>query len=61
MSQMSNSKVNKNLVIVNTGNGKGKSTSAFGVLLRALNGWEIAKDKTTSQNYDLIILKERFT
>jgi cob(I)alamin adenosyltransferase len=28
-------KVKKGLVIVNTGNGKGKSTSAFGVLLRA--------------------------
>ena len=32
---MNNSKVKKGLVIVNTGNGKGKSTSAFGVLLRA--------------------------
>ena len=30
-----NKKVKKGLVIVNTGNGKGKSTSAFGVLLRA--------------------------
>jgi cob(I)alamin adenosyltransferase len=30
-----NKKVKKGLVIVNTGNGKGKSTSAFGILLRA--------------------------
>ena len=30
-----NKKVKKGLVIVNTGDGKGKSTSAFGVLLRA--------------------------
>jgi cob(I)alamin adenosyltransferase len=32
---MSRKNVKKGLVIVNTGNGKGKSTSAFGVLLRA--------------------------
>ena len=32
---MNNKKVKKGLVIVNTGNGKGKSTSAFGILLRA--------------------------
>ena len=32
---MTNRNVKKGLVIVNTGNGKGKSTSAFGVLLRA--------------------------
>ncbi|MGE5774821.1 MAG: cob(I)yrinic acid a,c-diamide adenosyltransferase, partial [Chloroflexota bacterium] len=32
---MNNSKVKKGLVIVNTGNGKGKSTSAFGILLRS--------------------------
>ncbi|MBN2115524.1 MAG: cob(I)yrinic acid a,c-diamide adenosyltransferase [Anaerolineales bacterium] len=32
---MNNTKVTKGLVIVNTGNGKGKSTSAFGILLRA--------------------------
>jgi cob(I)alamin adenosyltransferase len=30
-----NKKIKKGLVIVNTGNGKGKSTSAFGVLLHA--------------------------
>ena len=30
-----NKKIKKGLVIVNTGNGKGKSTSAFGVRLRA--------------------------
>jgi cob(I)alamin adenosyltransferase len=33
--KMSTKKIKKGLVIVNTGNGKGKSTSAFGVLLRA--------------------------
>jgi len=33
--QMMNQRIKKGLVIVNTGNGKGKSTSAFGVLLRA--------------------------
>jgi cob(I)alamin adenosyltransferase len=105
-------KVKNGLVIVNTGNGKGKSTSAFGILLRAwgrgfricviqfikaetgqwgeikaakklgidwfttgdgftwtskdmdetvaraINGWEIAKEKIASRNYDLIILDE---
>ncbi len=29
------SKVKQGLVIVNTGNGKGKSTSAFGMILRS--------------------------
>jgi cob(I)alamin adenosyltransferase len=32
---MDKKKVKKGMVIVNTGNGKGKSTSAFGILLRA--------------------------
>jgi cob(I)alamin adenosyltransferase len=32
---MDKKKIKKGLVIVNTGNGKGKSTSAFGILLRA--------------------------
>ncbi len=104
--------IKKGLVIVNTGNGKGKSTSAFGVLLRAWgrgfricviqfikaetgqwgeikaakklgidwfttgdgftwtskdmdetiararHGWEIAREKILSKNYDLIILDE---
>jgi len=104
--------IKNGLVIVNTGNGKGKSTSAFGVLLRAWgrgfricviqfikaetgqwgeikaakklgidwfttgdgftwtskdmdetiararHGWELAKEKILSQNYDLIILDE---
>jgi len=105
-------KIKNGLVIVNTGNGKGKSTSAFGVLLRAWgrgfricviqfikaetgqwgeikaakklgidwfstgdgftwtskdmdetiararHGWELAKAKILSRNYDLIILDE---
>jgi len=109
---MANKNPKKGLVIVNTGNGKGKSTSAFGLLLRAwgrgfrvcvvqfikaetgqwgeikaakklgidwsttgdgftwtsrdmdetvaraLNGWELAKEKITSKNYDVIILDE---
>ncbi len=107
-----NKKIKKGLVILNTGNGKGKSTSAFGILLRAwgrgfrvcvvqfikaetgqwgeikaakklgidwfttgdgftwtsknmdetvaraLNGWEIAKEKIISRNYEVIILDE---
>ena len=102
----------KGLIIVNTGNGKGKSTAAFGLLLRAwgrglrvcvvqfiksetgkwgeikaaqklgidwfttgdgftwtskdldetvaraLAGWEVAKEKITSNNYDVIVLDE---
>ena len=106
------SKVKQGLVIVNTGNGKGKSTSAFGMVLRswgrgfrvcvvqfikaetgqwgeikaarklgidwfttgdgftwtskdmdetvarARDGWEVAKEKITSGNYDLIVLDE---
>jgi len=109
---MDKKNVKKGLVIVNTGNGKGKSTSAFGVLLRAwgrgfrvcvvqfikaetgqwgeikaarklgidwfatgdgftwtsrdmnetvaraLHGWEIAREKILSRNYDVIILDE---
>jgi len=106
------SKVKHGLLIVNTGNGKGKSTSAFGMVLRswgrgfrvcvvqfikaetgqwgeikaakklgidwfstgdgftwtskdmdetvarAVKGWEIAKEKIASGNYDVIILDE---
>lgn len=35
MNEMNHKKVKKGLVIVNTGDGKGKSTSAFGILLRS--------------------------
>jgi cob(I)alamin adenosyltransferase len=106
------SKVKHGLIILNTGNGKGKSTAAFGTLLRAwgrgfrvcviqfikaetgqwgeikaakklgidwfakgdgftwtsknmnetvaraLDGWEVAKEKITSGEYDLVILDE---
>ena len=109
---MNKTNVKKGLIILNTGNGKGKSTSAFGVLLRAwgrglrvcvvqfikaetgqwgeikaarklgidwfttgdgftwtsrdmdetiaraIHGWEVAREKITSQMYDLIILDE---
>jgi len=107
-----NKNIKKGLLIVNTGDGKGKSTAAFGVVLRAwgrgfricviqfikaetgqwgeikaakklgiewhttgdgftwtskdmdetiahaLHGWEIAKEKIASGNYDLIVLDE---
>lgn len=103
---------NRGLVIVNTGDGRGKSTSAFGIILRmlgrkksvalvqflkheagqwgeiralkqlgldpiktgdgftwtskdldetqakALHGWEIAKEKIVSGNYDMVVLDE---
>ncbi|MBI3150757.1 MAG: cob(I)yrinic acid a,c-diamide adenosyltransferase [Chloroflexi bacterium] len=109
---MKKQKIKHGLVIVNTGNGKGKSTSAFGMVLRswgrgfqvcvvqfikaetgqwgevkaakklginwfaigdgftwtskdmdetvarALQGWEVAKEKISSRNYDLIVLDE---
>lgn len=36
-------KLDKGLLIVNTGDGKGKSSAAFGVMLRALAaGWQVA-------------------
>jgi cob(I)alamin adenosyltransferase len=107
-----NKNIKKGLLIVNTGDGKGKSTAAFGVVLRAWgrgfricviqfikaetgqwgeikaakklgiewhttgdgftwtskdmdetiaharHGWEIAKEKIASGNYDLIVLDE---
>lgn len=109
---MDKAKTKQGLVIVNTGNGKGKSTSAFGMVLRswgrglrvcviqfikaetgqwgeikaakklgidwittgdgftwtskdmdetvarARHGWEIAKEKISSREYDLIVLDE---
>ncbi|MBK8823357.1 MAG: cob(I)yrinic acid a,c-diamide adenosyltransferase [Anaerolineales bacterium] len=109
---MMNKNTKKGLLIVNTGDGKGKSTAAFGMVLRAWgrnfricviqfikaetgqwgeikaakklgiewhatgdgftwtskdmnetiararHGWEIAKEKISSGNYDLIVLDE---
>src|SRR5579872_953863 len=40
--EVASKKIEKGLLIVNTGSGKGKSTAAFGLILRALgHGWRI--------------------
>ena len=40
--EVASKKIEKGLLIVNTGKGKGKSTAAFGLILRALgHGWRI--------------------
>ena len=47
----------KSLVIVNTGDGKGKSTSAFGVIFRALGrDWDTAAVSYTHLTLPTILL-----
>jgi cob(I)alamin adenosyltransferase len=59
--------VSKGLLLVHTGNGKGKSTAAFGLVMRALGygwkigvvqfikgGWEVGERKTLERFPDLI-------